>query len=173
MALPLLTALVPTIIDMIPEAIGWFAGNKAEKATDDVLSIAKKVVGVDDNEEALSTLKLDPELQLKFKTAVLDKKNELDELYLEDRKDARKMQEEALNQEDVFSKRFIYYFAIGWSLFAMLYLAGITFFTVPESSTRFSDTILGFLLGTIISGIVQFFYGSSVGSKHKTDKMLK
>lgn len=173
MALPLLTALVPTIIDMIPEAIGWFAGDKAEEATEDVLSIAKKVVGVDDNEEALSTLKLDPELQLKFKMAVLDKKNELDKLYLEDRKDARKMQEEALNQDDIFSKRFIYYFAIGWSLFAMLYLAGITFITIPESSTRFSDTILGFLLGTIISGIIQFFYGSSVGSKHKTDKMLK
>lgn len=55
----------------------------------------------------------------------------------------------------------MYYFAAGWSLFAMAYVAAITFAGVPEASTRFADTVLGFLLGTLIAAIIQFFFGSS------------
>ena len=86
---------------------------------------------------------------------------ELTKLRLTDLKDARNMQNMALSQDDKFSKRFVYYFAIGWSVFAMAFLAGITFWEVPEASTRFADTIVGFLLGTIVSTIIGFFYGSS------------
>jgi hypothetical protein len=39
--------------------------------------------------------------------------------------------------------------------------------TIPETSVRFVDTILGFLLGTVVATIIQFFLGSSVGSKTK------
>lgn len=93
--------------------------------------------------------------------------------YLADVADARDMQKEALKQEDVFSKRFIYYFAIGWSLFSGAYIGAITFFAIPETSVRFADTILGFLLGTIMAGMFSYFYGSSKGSKEKTEFMIK
>lgn len=86
--------------------------------------------------------------------------------------DARDMQKEALKQEDRFSKRFVMYFAIGWSLFAASYLVGITFFPIPETSIRFADTIVGFLLGTLISTIMNFFFGSSRGSQMK-DEVVK
>lgn len=85
----------------------------------------------------------------------------LENLRYADTKDARNMQVEALKQDDVFSKRFVYYFAISWSLFAMLYLAGITFLQVDVESVRFADTIIGFLLGTVVSTLIGFFYGSS------------
>lgn len=85
--------------------------------------------------------------------------------------DARKMQIQALSQEDNFSKRFIYYFAIAWSTFCTLYILGITFIDIPQANVRFADTILGFLLGTIISQMFSFFYGSSKSSQGK-DKML-
>ena len=77
------------------------------------------------------------------------------------------MQVAALAQDDVFSKRFIYYFAMAWSLFAMSYLLVITLGDIDPQNIRFADTILGFLLGTIISGIIQFFYGSSKSSQNK------
>lgn len=169
--LPILAAAIPTLVDLIPDAIGWFAGDKAEDAAEKVVGIAKSVTGIDDQEEALQALKLDPEKALEFKKAVLAQKNELDKLYLADRQNARDMQNTALQQDDVFSKRFIYYFASAWSLFAMVYLACITFIDIPDSATRFADTILGFLLGTIIAGIIQFFYGSSMGSKKKTEDL--
>jgi hypothetical protein len=90
-----------------------------------------------------------------------------------DRDGARHMQEIALAQDDVFSKRFIYYLAAFWSIFAVVYICAITFLTIPETSVRFADTILGFLLGTIVATILQFFFGSSKSSKDKTDAMIK
>lgn len=82
---------------------------------------------------------------------------------------AREMQVAALQQEDIFAKRFVYYFASAWSLFSMAYIFGITFIGIPESSVRFSDTILGFLLGTLISQLISYFYGSSVRSARKDE----
>jgi hypothetical protein len=95
------------------------------------------------------------------------------ELANEDRADARAMQKVALNQGSWFAKNFIYLFAIVWSVFAMLYISFITFYTIPQASQRFADTILGFLLGTIVSAIIQFFYGSSMGSKNKDEILSK
>jgi len=83
--------------------------------------------------------------------------------------DARKMQIAALGQEDVFVKRFPMYFASFWSVFTMIYLAGITFFQIPEANTRVVDTVTGFLLGTLIATMINFFFGSSRGSEMKND----
>jgi hypothetical protein len=94
------------------------------------------------------------------------------ELANEDRANARAMQKVALNQGSWLAKNFIYLFATIWSVFAMVYIGFITFYTIPQASQRFADTILGFLLGTIVSAIIQFFYGSSMGSKNK-DEILK
>lgn len=93
----------------------------------------------------------------------------LEKAYLADTGSARDMQMTALNQDDLFSKRFLYYFAIGWSIIATVFIFGITFWPVPETSVRFADTILGFLLGTIVAQIIAFFFGSSRSSKEKDD----
>lgn len=74
----------------------------------------------------------------------------------------RNMQIENLKQDDLFSKRFVYYFAIFWSVFAVVYLAGITFVEIPKENVRFADTIVGFLLGTIVATLIGFFYGNSI-----------
>ncbi len=77
------------------------------------------------------------------------------------------MQVAALQQDDKASKRFVYVFAAAWSLFAMLFIGGITFVGVPEDSVRFADTVLGFLLGTLIAAIIQFFFGSSSSDQER------
>lgn len=74
------------------------------------------------------------------------------------------MQVQALSQNDVFSKLFIYYFAAFWSVFAVIYIGCITFVPIPPDSVRFADTILGFILGTVIATIIYFFFGSSSGN---------
>jgi hypothetical protein len=64
----------------------------------------------------------------------------------------------------------IYVFATFWSIFAASYIGFITFGHIPEDNQRFADTILGFLLGTVVATILQFFFGSSMGSKEKDKK---
>lgn len=85
--------------------------------------------------------------------------------------DARAMQVAALNQDDVFSKRFVMYLAMFWSFTAVVYIFLITFTNIPELNIRFADTILGFLLGTVVATILNFFLGSSAGSKEKTEAL--
>ena len=85
--------------------------------------------------------------------------------------DARAMQVAALQQDDKFSKRFVMYLATFWSLTAVMYIFLITFTNIPELNIRFADTILGFLLGTVVATILNFFLGSSAGSKEKTEAL--
>ena len=97
---------------------------------------------------------------------------EIDKAYLADTQSARQMQTAALSQSDLFSKRFIYYFAMFWAVAAAIYIGFITFAPIPEANIRFADTVLGFLLGTIVSQIISFFYGSSRSSQSK-DELIK
>lgn len=111
-----------------------------------------------------------PEAVQNWKIAAQQHERELLAMAYGDTANARNMQVEALRQDDVFSKRFIYYFAIFWSIFAAGYIGFITFGTIPVDNQRFADTILGFLLGTVVATILQFFFGSSMGSKDKDKK---
>ena len=86
--------------------------------------------------------------------------------------DARDMQKVALQQDDTFSKRYVYYLATFWSFVAVGYIFLITFLTIPESNIRFADTTLGFLLGTIVATIINYFFGSSKSSSDK-NQLLK
>jgi hypothetical protein len=86
---------------------------------------------------------------------------------------ARAMQTAALNQDDKFAKRFVMYLATFWSITAVTYIFFITFGTIHESNVRFADTILGFLLGTVVATIINFFLGSSAGSKEKTEALTE
>ena len=86
---------------------------------------------------------------------------------------ARHLQEIALLQADVFAKRFIYYLAMFWSVFAALYIMIITLVDIPPDNTRFADTILGFILGTIIATIMTFFFGTSRSSMSKDATILE
>lgn len=86
--------------------------------------------------------------------------------------DARDMQKVALQQDDIFSKRFVYYLATFWSFVAVGYIFLITFLTIPEANVRFADTTLGFLLGTIVATIINYFFGSSKSSSDK-NQLLK
>ena len=97
---------------------------------------------------------------------------ELQKAFLQDTQSVRTLQVAALNQNDVFSKRFVYYYATYWSVAACIYIGFITFGNIPEANIRFADTILGFILGTVIAQIANFFFGSSSSSQSK-DRLIK
>lgn len=126
-----------------------------------------KVFGVESEEALQEAIQgATPEQLLQLKSLDL----EYQKLLADDSKSARNMQIAALAQEDIVSKRFIYFFASVWSIFSIAYVTSITFLNVPQDNTRFADTVLGFLLGTIIATMIQYFYGSSMGSKLKDER---
>lgn len=81
---------------------------------------------------------------------------------------ARDREKAALEQDDPLPKRGLYYLAFFWSAAAVIYFFAVTFFTVPEANQHNSNTILGFLLGTIVAAIINYFFGSSYSSSTKT-----
>ncbi|AZZ98287.1 hypothetical protein [Pseudoalteromonas sp. R3] len=154
----------------LDEKLGdWLSGSNAAGVANKVIDIAKTVTGTKDPANLVDALSSNDTLQTQFRLAVLNKEQELAILALKNVQGARQMQQAALDQDDRVAKRFIYYFSWFWAIATSLYIAAITFVDIPEGSERFADTILGFLLGTTLGAILNFFYGSSQGSKSKTD----
>lgn len=143
-------------------------GDVGERTAGKIVDIASAAAGMGDPQELLKSLQADRELTTRVQIALMDNEHELAMATIADLNSARQMQVAALQQSDIFSKRFIYWFASAWSLGVAVYIGCITFLTIPTGNQRFADTILGFLLGTILAGIFQFFFGSSIGSKLKT-----
>lgn len=158
-----LLGLLKTVAPALATVAAGPLGGMAVKA------IAEKL-GVEDTLDAVTqAIQTDPEAAAKL--AEIDLRQF--EAEVKDRDGARAMQVAALQQDDWFAKNFIYLFASAWSLFAMGYFIFVTFGTVAESGIRMADTILGVIIGTVLTGFFNFFFGSSKSSKDKTDAMIK
>lgn len=121
---------------------------------------------------------------VKIKLAEIDAKSKADKLGLDmttllvasevaDKSSARGMQVEALKQDSWFAKNFVYLFATFWTVAVVVYIGFVTFGNIPEGNVRFADTILGFLLGTVIATIMNFFMGTSYSSRLKDESINK
>jgi hypothetical protein len=134
------------------------------------VSAIAKVFGVADSVEAVTqAVAADPDAALKLAQIDL----ETIRVQHANTENARAMQVAALQQSDVFSKRFTMYLTSFWSLAAAVYIGFITFSIIPETNVRFADTILGFILGTVIATMLNFWFGSSIGSKEKGEALRK
>lgn len=89
------------------------------------------------------------------------------ELDYVDKQSARQMQMEALRQSDTFSKRFTYFIAAFILLSATLFGVFLAFIEIPEANKRLFEMFADiYLFGGAIT-VIQFFFGSSTGSKNK------
>ena len=157
--LRLLGSIAPTLATAVAGPLGGAA----------VSAIARRL-GVEDTVEAVTqAIAADPDAALKL--AQID----LETLRVEQANtaDARDMQKVALQQSDIFSKRFTMYLTTFWSVAATVYIGFITFSVIPDKNVRFADTILGFILGTVVATLLNFWFGSSIGSKDKADALKK
>lgn len=68
---------------------------------------------------------------------------------------------------DQNSSKFIYYYVGLTTGFVLLYVCAVTFMSIPKENVRFVDTVLGFLLGTVLSGGISYFLGGTNTIKHK------
>jgi len=71
------------------------------------------------------------------------------------------LHEELVKRGDKVATHFTYWFAWFWGIVSVVYFFAITFLTVPTSGENFANIILGFLLGTAVSTIINYFFGNS------------
>jgi hypothetical protein len=163
--LPIIAELVSAGLGLIGNAVA----TKGKELVEDKLGVnLDKMMGTEEGRIKLAQLQSDHE-EFLINADISKKNQELEAVKIEqaNTSDARDMQKEALKQSDVFSKRYIYYFSTVWSVISMIYIFLITFQTIPTANIRFADTILGFLLGTVIATMFNFFLGSSKSSHDK------
>lgn len=72
---------------------------------------------------------------------------------------------------DTYTTKFMLFLAASCLLICFLYIFLITFMEIPKENQRYADLCLGFLLGTFMATIIQFFFGSSNSSKIKDEAL--
>jgi hypothetical protein len=139
-------------------------------AKDKVIDTIADKLGLEPNEEAIENhLTAHPEEMVKLEQLDVQKL----EAQLADVQNAREMQMKAMDSDDPVVRRFIYLFAWFWSLVSVGYFFAVTFLKVPAEGRDFANIILGFLVGTAVTTIFAFFYGSSKGSQDKNNMITK
>ena len=154
--LNLLKTLAPTLATAVAGPLGGVA----------ITALASKF-GVSDTVSAVAeAIAGDPQAAQKLREMEM----EYAKLTAADLSNARAMHIAAMQSEDPFVRRFTYYFIMMWTLFAVVFIPCIIFLPIPADNVRFADTILGFLLGTVIASTFSFLLGSSFGSRAKDRK---
>jgi len=92
---------------------------------------------------------------------------ELDE---KSRQRATDMQLKAMESDDPLVRRFIYFFIGFWSIFAAAFIPSLIWVPIGEDNMRFADTVLGYVMGTMVTSMFAFLLGSSQGSRMKDKK---
>lgn len=157
--LPVIASIVSNLISNGLPKVADAVIEKGVEAVEDKLGIKLKPEG-----EAT------PEDNAKLKEAAMKHEEFMAEMDLKNMDGARNMQLKAMESDDPLVRRFVYYFITFWSILSASYVGAITFATIPEDNVRFADTILGFVLGTMVAAMFQFLLGSSLGSRNKDKK---
>jgi hypothetical protein len=157
----------PTLIAMAAKELSGALGYDvpAEKESID------RAVSSASQEQLIRIKELDLEFQVKMQELGFNTLDSLVKAEAADKASARGMQVEALKQEGWLAKNFVYLLASFWTVATIIYIGFITFGSIPEANVRFADTILGFLLGTVIATIINFFMGTSFSSRIKDESI--
>jgi hypothetical protein len=152
---------------LISQGAGKLGDMLMGAAKDKVIETIADKLGVEPKEEAIEQhLTAHPEEMVKLEQVDMQKM----ELQLQEMQSARNMQLEAMKSSDPFVRRFVYFFIAFWSIWSAVMLPFMVFGDIPPDNVRFADTILGFLLATMIGSMFGFLLGSSLGSKEKDKK---
>lgn len=190
MPVPLIAAALASIAPALAKQgldllSGIFRGT-VNKGTKEIAELIEEKTGIDINDAADNKLTVEQWAKLKdfefqYQSKLLEWRQQADANDLErerltnaDRADARGLQKAALASDDIVARRFIYFYASGLTLLTFVfifYAAFIHDYKNGDQSARVIDTVLGFLLGVTLSAIIQYFFGSSIGSKSKEEKI--
>ena len=158
--------MLPIVASIVSNLISQGLPKVADAVLDKGVEAVEQKLGMKLKPEGEAT----PEDNAKLKEAAMKHEEVMAEIDLKNMQGARDLQLKAMDSDDPLVRRFVYYFIGFWSILAAAYIAFITFGEIPEANIRFADTILGFVLGTMVASMFQFLLGSSIGSRNKDKK---
>lgn len=191
MPIPLIAAALSAIAPQLAQKgldllSGVFRGAPG-KGADEIAQLIHDKTGIDINDVAENKLTDAQWAQLKqfelenqgrlleFRQQSDAGQIELERIASADRADARHMQETAIASNDPWVRRFIYIYASVLTLLTFIFIFWAAFVhqytEANKDASRVIDTVLGFLLGVSLSAIIQYFFGSSAGSRAKDEKI--
>jgi len=186
-----LAAVAPTLAERGLDLLSGIFRGAMDQGAEKVAEMIKENVGIDIHDVAenkiteeqwvkLKEFELAHQEQLlKFRQSIDAHALETEKLRVQDVKDARETQRARDSSEDPFIRRFTYYYAYMITGLTFLFIFVAIFIPVflkdgtklPVESWQVINTVLGFLLGVSLSAIIQFYFGSSKGSKEKSDQI--
>lgn len=182
MAFPIL-ALLPLVSSILPSLATKLLGNRGGEIAEGVLGAAKEIFGTDDPTQLEKAIARDPAAALSFKSKLLDIQDAESKRQHEERIEEIKDKQSARAMHTTNRDPIVTYLAIGtlavFVLINTLTLIGAYFLiTAPPGSIKVTEftivvsNIIGQLLMWVnlkADSIYQFFFGSSHGSKEKTE----
>ena len=158
--------MLPIVASIVSNLISNNMHKVADAVIEKGIDAVQEKLGIELKPEGEAT----PEYNEKLKAEAMKHEEFMAELDLKNMQGARDMQVKAMESDDPLVRRFVYYFISFWSILSASYIGFITFWPIPEDNIRFADTILGFVLGTMVASMFQFLLGSSLGSRNKDKK---
>lgn len=158
--------MLPIVASIVSNLISNGMHKVADQVIEKGVDAVQDKLGIELKPEGEAT----PEYNDKLKAEAMKHEEFMAELDEKSRQRATEMQMVALKSDDPFVRRFLYYFISVWTIFAVVFIPCLIWMDIPEKNLRFADTILGYVLGTVITGMFAFLLGSSQGSRMKDEK---
>jgi hypothetical protein len=180
--LPLI-AIAGALAQFAPVIAGMLGGPKAEEVAKVAVNVAQSITGAPDGPKALEVLKANPEMALLYEQAMAAKQVELARIAADDRKDERAV-DVAVLQNDTKDRDSARAMVVKTESMApavisavvVLGFLGVLTGMLYGTFSAAENNVLMLLLGSLSSGFVQvlnFWLGSSEGSKRKTEVMSR
>lgn len=158
--------MLPIVASIVSNLISNGMHKVADQVIEKGVDAVQEKLGIELKPEGDAT----PEYNEKLKAEAMKHEEFMAELDEKSRQRATDMQLEAMKSEDPLVRRFVYYFIAFWSIFAVIFIPSLIWMAIPESGQRYADTILGYVMGTIVTSMFAFLLGSSQGSRMKDKK---
>ena len=158
--------MLPIVASIVSNLISNGMHKVADAVIEKGVDAVQEKLGIELKPEGDAT----PEYNEKLKAEAMKHEEFMAELDEKSRQRATDMQMKAMESDDPLVRRFIYYFIAFWSIFSVIFIPSLIWASIPESGQRYADTILGYVMGTIVTSMFAFLLGSSQGSRMKDKK---
>ena len=110
MPLPAIIALAAKLLpfaSVVPDVMRAFGSDKAADAAEAVVGVAKRVTGIDNEEQAVNKIINDPALQLQFQQMLSAERLKFKEMEYQDKQHAHQQQQETIRTGDMAQDEYV------------------------------------------------------------------